>query len=90
MEVEIAPSARKHRRRDRFDDDDIRYAVEHALYAADDGEDADKALYLGPDRAARLPEVVVVVVRADGTEVVIHAMKMRKAYAVLLPGGGHD
>ena len=87
--MEIAPSARKHQRRDRFDDEDICYAVEHALYAADDSEDPDKALYLGPDRAARLLEIVVVV-RADGTEVVIHAMKMRKTYAVLLPGGGHD
>ena len=51
--MEIAPSARKHQARDRFDDDDIRHAVAHALYAADDSDDADKALYLGPDRAAR-------------------------------------
>jgi hypothetical protein len=87
--VEIAPSARKHQARDRFDDDDIRHAVAHALYAADDGDDADKALYLGPDRAARFLEIVVAV-RADGTEVVIHAMKMRQAYAVLLPGGRYD
>jgi hypothetical protein len=87
--VEIAPSVRKHQARDRFDDDPIRHAVADALYVADDDEDPDKALYLGPDRAARLLEVVVVV-RADGTEVVIHAMKMRKMYAVLLQGGGHD
>lgn len=66
--MEIAPSARKHQHRDRFDDDDIHHAVEHALYAADDGEEPDKALYLGPDRAAR-PLEIVVVVRADGTEV---------------------
>jgi hypothetical protein len=52
-EGEIADSARKHKARDRFDDDDIRHAVVHATYAADDGEDPHKALYLGPDRAAR-------------------------------------
>lgn len=87
--MKIAPSARKHQARDRFDDDDIRHGVAHALYAADDGGDSDKALYLGPGRAARLLEIVVVV-RADGTEVVIDAMRMRKTYAVLLQGRGHD
>lgn len=72
-------------------DADILHAVEHALYAADDGEDPDKALYLGPDRAARLLEVVVAV-RADGAEVVIHAMKMRPMYESLLAqvGGSDD
>jgi hypothetical protein len=87
--VEIADSARKHQARDRFDDDDIRHAVVHAIYAADDGDDPDKALYLGPDRAARFLEVVVVV-RADGSELVIHAMKMRRAYAALPPGAADD
>jgi len=81
--VEIAESARKHQAEDRFEDVDILHAVEHALYVADDGDDPDKALYLGPDRAARLLEVVVVV-RDDGTEVVIHAMKMRPLYESLL------
>src|SRR5712691_10685379 len=46
------------------------------IYAAGDGDDPDKALYLGPDQAGRFLEVVVVV-RADGTELAIHAMKMR-------------
>lgn len=67
--MEIADSARKHRAHDQFDDDDIRHAIAHALYATDYGEDADKALYLSPDRAAPPPEVAVVV-RADGTELV--------------------
>ncbi len=84
--MEIAPSARKHQASSRFDDDDIRGAS--LLYAAGDGDDPDKALYLGPDQASRFLEVVVVV-RADGTELAIHAMKMRPTYAALLPGGDH-
>lgn len=46
-------------------------------------------LYLGPDRAANLLEVVIVE-RDDGTELAIHAMRMRKRYEALLPPvGGH-
>jgi hypothetical protein len=56
----IADSARKHQARDRFDDEEIRHAVVHAIYAADVGDDPDKALHLGLDRAARFLEVVVV------------------------------
>lgn len=37
----------------------------------------------GPDRAARLLEIVVAV-RSDGSEVVIHAMKMQARYQLLL------
>ena len=88
--MEIAVSARKHQDEDRFDDADIVHAIQHALFVGDDGEDPDKALYLGPDRSARLLEVVVAV-RIDGTEVVIHAMKMRPGYESLLdPSGGPD
>jgi hypothetical protein len=87
--VDIAESARKHQIDDRFEDADILHAVEHALFAADDGDDPDKALYLGPDRAARLLEVVVVV-REDGTEVAIHAMKMRPIYESLLREARRD
>ena len=88
--MEIALSARKHQKDDGFDDADIVHAVEHALYVADDGDDPDKALYLGPDRSARLLEVVVAV-RADGSEVAIHAMKMRARYESLLHEiGGTD
>ena len=88
--MDIAPSARKHQPEDRFEDADIAHAIAHALYVADDGEDPDKALYLGPDRAARLLEVVVAA-RADGTEVVIHAMRMRSTYESLLrQAGGRD
>jgi hypothetical protein len=82
--VDLTDSARKHQGEDRFTDDDIAHAVEHAVYAADDGEDPDMVLYLGPDQAGRLLEVVVVV-RKDGSEVAIHAMKMRAKYEQLLP-----
>ena len=56
---------------------DIEHAVQHALVAAEDEE--GKCLYLGPDRAGNLLEVVSVL-RDDGSEVVIHAMRMRRMY----------
>ncbi|MGH9129449.1 MAG: hypothetical protein ACRDY2_10935 [Acidimicrobiales bacterium] len=81
--MEFAASARRHQAEDRFEDADILHAIEHALYVGDEDDDPDKALYLGPDRVARLLEVVVVV-RADGSEVVIHAMKMQARYGSLV------
>jgi hypothetical protein len=59
-------------------------ATEHA-FAIDD-HDGDTRLYLGPSRAAELLEVVTIV-RADRSELGIHAMKMRAKYQRLLPGG---
>ena len=51
---------------------------------ADSDEDVDKVLYLGPDRAGNLLEVVAAL-RADDTEIVIHAtMPMRAMYESLL------
>jgi hypothetical protein len=84
-DVEIASSARRHQQKERFDDADIEHVVEHALYVGEDGEEPDLVLYLGPDRAGRLLEVVVVE-RDDGSEVAIHAMKMRARYEPLLRG----
>jgi hypothetical protein len=81
--VDIADSARRHQEEDDFEDADVLHAVANAIYVGDDGDDPDKALYLGPDLSARLLEVVVVV-REDGSEVVIHAMKMRPKYEPLL------
>jgi hypothetical protein len=66
-------------------DEDIRQAVEHAL-AAGEQEDG-KVLYLGPDGAGNLLEVVSVL-RDDGSEVVIHAMPMRAKYEPFLRGEG--
>jgi hypothetical protein len=50
-----------------------------------DDQDDDTRLYLGPSRSADLLEVVTIV-RDDGSELAIHAMKMRPKYRRLLPG----
>lgn len=85
--VEIRPSARRHGQ----SDDDIRWAIEHALAASDVDTNLDvdvaAVLYLGPDTHGDLLEVVVIEDDA-GHEIVIHAMKMRRQYRGLLPGGG--
>ncbi len=51
-----------------------------------DQQDDDTRLYLGPARDAELLEVVTIC-RDDGSELAIHAMKMRDKYRRLLPGG---
>jgi hypothetical protein len=51
-----------------------------------DDQDDDTRLYLGPARSADLLEVVTIV-RDDGSQLAIHAMKMRPNYRRLLPGG---
>jgi hypothetical protein len=50
-----------------------------------DDQDDDTRLYLGPASDGEMLEVVTVV-RDDGTELAIHAMKMRPKYKRLLPG----
>jgi hypothetical protein len=77
--VEIHPSARRHG----IDDAGILHAVEHALVVDDLGEDPDRWLVIGPDRAANLVEVVVLVT-AEGDELIIHAMPLRAVYRKLL------
>ncbi|MDQ3571187.1 MAG: hypothetical protein M3450_00040 [Actinomycetota bacterium] len=79
--MDIYASARKHG----ISEIDIEHAVEHAL-AAGDQEDG-KVLYLGPDRAGNLLEIVAVR-RDDGSEVVIHAMRMRSVYESFLHAMG--
>jgi len=49
-------------------------------------QDDDTRLYLGPSRSAELLEVVTIV-RDDGSELAIHAMRMRPKYRPLLPEG---
>ena len=49
-------------------------------------QDDDARLYLGPARNSELLEVVTIV-RDDGSEFAIHAMKMRAKYQKLLPEG---
>lgn len=77
--MEIHPSARRHG----IADEDIEHATKHAM--AIDEQDDDTRLYLGPSRAAELLEVVTIV-RDDGSELAIHAMRMRAKYQRLLSG----
>jgi hypothetical protein len=77
--VEIHRSARKHG----VADEDILHAIDHALAIEDIGEDPDRWLVLGPDRAINMLEVVVLIT-AEGTQLAIHAMPMRPIYERLL------
>ncbi len=74
--MQIRDSARRHGRADQ----DIRHAVEHAL--AREELDEHRVLWLGPDRAGNLLEIVILY--TDQREIVIHAMKMRPDYQGLL------
>ena len=68
-------------------DDDIQHAATHAIVAYELGDDDSprRTLLLGPDRAANMLEVIVLVFD-DGREMVIHAMRMRPIYDDLLRG----
>ena len=77
--VEIHDSARRHG----VADQDILHAIDHALAIEDAGEDPDRWLIIGPDTAANLLEVVMVIT-VEGDQVAIHAMPMREKYARLL------
>jgi hypothetical protein len=77
--VEIHSSARKHG----VGHGDIEHAIENAMSI--DDQDDDTRLYLGPAHDAELLEVVTIS-REGGSEIVIHAMKMRPKYRRLLPG----
>jgi hypothetical protein len=77
--VEIHGSARKHG----VADEDILHAIDHAQAIEDIGEDPDRWLVLGPDRAANMLELVVLTT-VEGDQLAIHAMPMRPAYQRLL------
>lgn len=64
-------------------DDDMLHAIQHSMVVDDLGEDPDRWLVIGPDRAANLLEVIVLVT-AEGDEVIIHAMPLRALYRKLL------
>jgi hypothetical protein len=57
-------------------DADMLHAVDHALAIEDAGEEADRWLVIGPDRAGNLLEVVVMMT-AEGQQLAIHAMPCR-------------
>jgi hypothetical protein len=77
--VEIHDSAHRHD----VAEEDMLHAVEHSLVVDDLGEDPDRWLVLGPDTAGNLLELVVLV-SAEGDEIIIHAMPMRATYRRLL------
>jgi hypothetical protein len=64
-------------------DQDILHTIDHALALEDAGEDPDRWLLIGPDTAGNLLEVVIMI-SAEGTQLVIHAMSMRDQYRRLL------
>mgnify|MGYP003119898086 CR=1 FL=1 len=82
MRYEIQHTARKHG----IDDDEILHTIQHALVVRDYGD--NRTLYLGPDRAANLLEVVAILLDVAEVELVIHAMPMRPKYQPLLRGLG--
>jgi hypothetical protein len=77
---EIHPTAKKRR----IADDDILHATRNAMTI--DPQDDDTVLYLGAARSGELLEVSTIL-REDGTELVIHAMTMRRSYQNLLSRG---
>ena len=81
--VEFHSSASKHG----VAESDVVHALLRTLVEIDLGDDGSPArrLVLGPDRAGNLLEIVVLCFDDDG-EMVIHAMKMRSKYQVLIEG----
>ncbi|MGH9271821.1 MAG: hypothetical protein ACRDZ2_11160 [Ilumatobacteraceae bacterium] len=77
--MDIQPSARRHG----IADDDMLHAIDHSMVVDDLGEAPDRWLVIGPDRAANLLEVIVLVI-AEGDEMIIHAMPLRAMYYRLL------
>jgi len=77
--VEVRESALKHG----CSVDDIRHAITNALAAYNDLDDP-YVLYLGPDIAGTLLEVLTAV-DEQGEEIAFHAMPMRHKYRRLLP-----
>lgn len=60
------------------------HAIDNALVVEDAGDEPDRWLVIGPDRAGNLLEIVVLV--PEGREfLVIHAMNMRVQFRRLLP-----
>lgn len=77
--VEIHPSARRHG----ITDADMLHAIDYSLVVDDLGDHPDRWLVIGPDRAASLLELVVLIT-TDGDELIIHAMPLRPVYRKLL------
>ncbi len=59
------------------------HAVENSMAVEDLGEDPDRWLVIGPDLAANLLEIIVLVTN-EGDELILHAMPLRPVYRRLL------
>lgn len=59
------------------------HAVDHSILVDDLGDDPDRWLVIGPDLAANLLEIVVLITDA-GDQMIIHAMPLRSTYRKLL------
>jgi hypothetical protein len=77
--ADIHSSARRHG----VADEDIVHAIDNALAIEDAGQDPERWLVIGPDHAANLLELVVLITR-QGRQLVIHAMAMRPHYERLI------
>lgn len=77
--MEIHRTARRHH----VDDADMLHAIDNAIAVEDLGDDPDRWLVIGPDRAGNLLEVIVLVT-TEGDGFIIHAMPMRAIYRRLL------
>jgi hypothetical protein len=87
MGLRILDSAHKHG----IQDEDIIFAVEHSIEVIELEPDPQKLLYIGFDRTLRVLEIITVV-KINGEEIVIHAMKAtKKALKILeaLQNGGN-
>ncbi len=81
MCVEIHESARKHG----VLDEDITHAYDHALAWLEIGQDPNRYLVAGPNRAGNLLELVVL--GTPTVDLVIHAMTLRPVNEAKLFGG---
>jgi hypothetical protein len=70
MGLRIIDSARKHG----ISDEDILYVISHAIKVLVIDDEPEKLLYIGFDRSLRVLEVITVL-KVNGEEIVIHAMK---------------
>jgi len=77
--VEVHASALRHGAAE----PDVVQPVDNALAVEHAAEDPERWLVIGPDRAANLLEIVVMIT-AEGDEIAIHAMPMRLKYRRLL------
>ncbi|GBR75366.1 toxin [Candidatus Termititenax persephonae] len=79
MAVKILDSAKKHG----IHEKDIIYVIEHAIEVIEIAENPQKLLYIGFDRSLRTLEVITVL-KSNGEEIVIHAMKATKKVIKIL------